>query len=201
MSLSKAEIITLVKTLARQDDLDDDMLADDYADVIEEVAQTEKTPLVAAEMFDIVLGTSTYDYDASAVRVLYVFVDDTLLRPADIIDLETYNVAWRALSGTPYSVTEAEITSRTLRLIPIPNFDSDPLVPTHGEPFGEDYPANIGVQIFAAKRDTDIPDWLALFVAMRMLANIYGRPSAYKDAAFSSSCDDLAKTLWKAAGL
>ena len=198
MPMTKAEILTLVNDLARQT-LDPDTLDIYYDDVLNEIGSSSSHPLVAIELFDIISGDHTYDYDASAVKLLAVFAGTKTLLSASTMDLEAYNEDWRTLTGTPIAFNEGERTAREIALVPIPDADSDPILGP--SPFGEDYPDNIGVQLYSTRRDVSIPDWLALFICLRILAKDYAHPSDYQDKVFSDFCEKGAEILWKAAGL
>jgi len=197
--MTKVEILALVKELARQPDLDADTLDIYYDDIIEDIAKSPSHPLVSIELFNILSGTFNYLYDASAVKLLAVFAGTRQLLPASTTDMGAYDKDWRNLTGSPFAFTEGERTAREIALIPIPDNDSTPILGP--SPFGEDYPDYIGVQLYAIKRDDNIPDWIALFVCMKILAKEYGHPSSYQDKVFSDYCDKLAEILWRAAGL
>jgi len=197
--MTKAEILALAKTISRQPDLDDDTIDIYYDDVIDEIGQTSIPPLVAIELFAITSGTVEYTYDTSAVKLLAVFAGTRQLLPASTMDMEAYNDEWRTLSGTPIAFNEGERTAREFALVPIPDASSDPLLGP--EPFGDDYPDDTGVQLYSVTRDVEIPDWIALFVCIRILAKDFARPSVYQDTVFSEFCFKLSEILWKAAGL
>jgi len=198
--MNKASVIAYAKQLARCSDLDDDTLDIYYDDVMETIAKDANAPFMDAAQFTITSGTATYDYASDALVLHAVFVHDKILAPARVSDLEAYNDAWRSLSDTPYAMTEDELTARTFMLIPNPDTTSDSLIPVHGEPFGEDYPDNIGVQLYAESPD-DLPDWVSTCVALRILALDFARPSEYQDVAFAEACTKLAEVFWKGTGL
>jgi len=196
--MTKAEILDLVNALARQT-LNPDTLAIYYDDILAEIGRSPKPPLVEIELFDITAGDHTYNYDASAIKLLAVFAGTKQLLAASTMDMEAYDDDWRNLTGTPLAYNEGERTAREIALIPIPDADSAPIFGPL--PFGANYPLRIGVQLYSVRRDIKIPDWIALFICMRILSEEYAHPSDYQNIKFSGFCDKLASTLWKAAGL
>ena len=177
----------------------EEMSIEEIIDAIEEMGKSAAAPLVAIELFDITALDHTYDYDASAVKLIAVFAGTRQLMEATTMDLEAYDDEWRTRTGTPVAINEGERTAREFALVPIPDTGSDPII----GPFflGEDYPDNTGAQLYTARRDVDIPDWVALFICVRILFKEYARPSPHQDITFADYAKKLAEILWKAAGL
>ncbi len=198
--MTKLEILSLIQDLAVQT-LPADPVAAFFDESLDALGKRARPPLISAELFPVVAGTADYAFDADAIRLHAVFIGGKQLSSSRVGDLEAYDKAWRTLTGAPYFFTTEQVNNRTLTLVPNPTTASDPFIFTHGAPFGEDFPANAGVQIFSHRRDTDFPDWIALFLAIDVMAQEYARPSAHQDVAFSEICAKVADVLYRLGGL
>ena len=128
-----------------------------------------------------VLPIANYTYPNAAIAIIYALMHDSLLSPVSEKDLEAYAKTWQIATGTPICFTQDDLTARTYRLFPAPDFSSGALIPTHGEPFGEDYPENPLVLIYTDERTEDIPEFNALPHCCIALAKEFSRPSDHID--------------------
>jgi len=62
-------------------------------------------------------------------------------------------------------------------------------------------PDNSCALIYSVRRDTDIPDWLALHISLRMLAKEFDRPSDHQDKDFAQACVGVANVFSIIGGL
>ncbi len=198
--MTKAEILALVASLAIQP-LDADPLDVYFGESLEDMGKRSKPPLVGTQLFDVTAGTADYTLSSDAVRMLAVFIGGVQLSAATIGDLEAYSAVWRTLTGTPFAYTTEHVNARTFTLVPNPTVTSDALIPTHGAPYGEDFPANGGCQVFSQTRETDLPDWIALCLAIDILSREYARPSLHQDTAFSALCARVSDLLYRLGGM
>jgi hypothetical protein len=125
---------------------------------------------------------------------------DELLSQSSEIDLEAYSKEWRTDSGDPLAYTQDIITARSYRLYPEPDFTSDPLIPIHGQPWGEDFPDDSLVLIYSDNREAHIPEFYSLPIAFDTLFREFSYPSDHEDQEFSTICQELSKLLYAFAG-
>lgn len=202
--MNKAEIIALAQSLAIQA-LPADALSVFFDEVVEDVGKRRSPPLTGSELFAITASQPTYAFAASAVRLLAVFTHGTQLSAALVTDLEAYSATWRTDLAValqqPFAYTTEQVAARYFTLCPQPGDSSSPFIFTHGAPYGEDFPANAGVQVFSQKREDDLPDWIALHIAVNVLEREYARPSAHQDTAYAEVCKRVADLLYRLGGM
>jgi hypothetical protein len=124
-----------------------------------------------------------------------------MLSFSELKDLEAYDDDWRTLSGNPWAYTTDEPTARSFDLVPTPDVDSSDFSFPNGAPFGEDFPTNAGTIIYSERRTTDLPEWIGVYIAFKILEREFARPSAHQDLKFSGTCAEFAEILWKFGGL
>lgn len=90
---------------------------------------------------------------------------------------------------------------RAFQLIPIPDTDSGDFSFPNAAPFGEDYPTGAGVMVYTDQRTTDLPEWISIYIAFRVLTKEFARPSDHQHTDFSEACAEFAEVLWQLAGL
>jgi hypothetical protein len=179
--MTKAEITTLVNDISRNL-ADASSISEYYDETIEELAKIPDPPIVAIEAVTITSGTSEYDYPTNAIELLHVFHGAYQLTKTTNRILETYNKTWRDDAGVPKAWKIDHETSRKFQLYPIPNVTSSAFIPPALEPFGEDFPTNMGAVIYSDQRETDISDMLGIYIAFRILYKEFMRPSGHQDS-------------------
>ena len=178
--MTKNEVLTLVQDIAR-DQAEDDTISKYYDEAIAELGKMPDPVLVERALFTVTAGTQTYPYPAAAVELLYLFRDtDPLLKTATF-GLEQRSKAWRNASGTPVAYRTDRETADTFILYPIPDTTSTALGIGATEPFGDDFPDDMGAAIYSDSRETDISDMIGLYVAFRVLYKEFHRPSNHQD--------------------
>jgi hypothetical protein len=198
--MTRDEIITLAGNFAMSLQ-DADTLDIFMDDIFENNAALPQPHFVKAEMFFLTSGTDTYSFDDEMLRIVYAIMFDELLSPADEAALDAYAATWQAATGTPVAITQDSITARQYRLYPTPDFDSSPLIPAHGAPWGEDFPDDVLVLIYADDRETDIPTPYAIPLALDATAREFAYPSPHTDIAFAATCSAVAELIYRLIGV
>lgn len=202
--MTKAEIITLCETLCG--DVADAATLDVYYDeVVEDLASRRTYPVVDIELTstDDFYGGNSVNFPDNAIGIIAAFFNDRHLSFATKEDIGAYDADWdkATVTGTPVAYTQSGVDSRRYKIYPKPSSDSDAFIFSHGQPFGEDYPANAAVTLFTSKRTTNIEDHIALCIAFKTLAREFAYPSDHRDADFAAVCDRVGEMLWSYAGL
>ncbi len=198
--MNKADIIGVAEDLGRFD-INADTIDEYLGVVLSEVCRRFGAPLMALELFEVRNDVSDYSTPDNAARIVAIFHNDRMLSASTRGELEAYDDAWRALSGDPWAFMVSEQSVRRFRMVPQPDSDSGDFSFITGTPLGTDFPTNAGSVIYTDLRITDIPDWLVLHVAFKILELEFGRPSRHQDIAFAKACAEFAEILWKLAGL
>ena len=178
--MTKNEVLTLIQDIAR-DQAEDDTISKYYDEAIVELGKMQDPVLVERALFTVTAGTATYDYPAAAIELLYVFRDTDPLLKTTKFALESRSKAWRGDSGTPVAYKTSHEDGDTFRLYPNPDTTSTALGIGATEPFGDDFPANMGAVIYSDSRETGISDMIGLYVAFRVLYKEFHRPSNHQD--------------------
>lgn len=198
--MTRDQIISLATELAHS--LHDADTLDTYTnDIFHELAMLPSPQMTEAFLGSVTSGTATYSFESDMLRIVYAIMHDELLSPVVEADLEAYSATWTTASGTPTQFTQDMLTARTYLLYPIPNFTSSPLIPTHGEPFGEDYPANSLVLIYADDRETDISSIYALPIAFDALSREFTYPSDHTDLNFAGLSLAISQLFYQLLGV
>jgi len=101
---------------------------------------------------------------------------------------------WRDDEADPVAYKTNHETAREVRFYPIPGTTSGAFIPPLAQPLGEDMPADMVSVIYSDNRDTDIPDFIAMYIAFQVLYREFIRPSDHQDV-------DWATMLKKIAGI
>lgn len=182
--MTRAEILTLSQSLCFSK-ADADALAAYIDASLRDEALVDKPFSIKAEIVDLTSGTANYSFESDMIKVISMFYNGNLLSETDSRGLSAYNQTWPGDSGDPVAFTQDEITAHTYTLYPNPDTTSDPLIPVHGEPFGEDFPDNSLTLIYADKRDSDICELYGLPIAFDILNREFSRPSTHTDNAIA----------------
>ena len=178
--MTKNEVLTLVQDVAR-DQAEDDTISKYYDEAIVELGKMPEPVLVERALFEVSDGVSVYDYPTAAVELLHVFQGTNPLFKTTKAALESRSKAWRGDSGTPVAYRTDFDDAETFLLYPNPATDSTALALGATEPFGADFPANMGAAIYSDSRETGISDMIGLYVAFRVLYKEFHRPSDHQD--------------------
>ena len=178
--MTKNEVLALVQDIAR-DQAEDDTISKYYDEAIVELGKMPNPVLVERALFTVTSGTATYTYPTAAIELLHMFRDTDPIYKASRLELEQRSKTWREASGTPVVYNTDNETSGTFRLYPKPDTTSTALGIGATEPFGDDFPANMGAVIYSDSRETGISDMIGLYVAFRVLYKEFHRPSNHQD--------------------
>lgn len=191
--MSKATVLGLAQLLAnaQADATNLDQLYDDMTQDVAQAAlfnQVVSTPATA--------GTGTYDFEAlvGLSELLGLFYDDDMLSQLSLRELEATSPDWRAATGRPVGYTREDLSHNVIRLYPVPVTTGDAVIPVHGAPFGLDYPRDT-LAVLGSFPRRDMPAWLDLPLALKLLAKEYARDSPHIDLAFSEACGQLGTML------
>lgn len=196
---AKADIITICETLA-VDLQSDDTLSRFFDDTIEQLGFLPSPPFFETALVSLTSGTGTYDYESDALAIYYAIMDDTLISIVGEEDIEAYSKLWRTAIGTPIALTQDEL-KRQYTLYPEPDFNSGALVPSHGEPYGEDYPDNQLFLIYSKNRTADFQEQFSIPLALLSLSKEFNTSSNHQDREFSENCKAFAAFILKMIGI
>lgn len=150
--------------------------------------------LVSVTLLEHDAENPLYDAPEAALELLAVIYDDRQLSHMPTGAIESVQVNWRDLRGSPLAfVTETE-GDRRFRLYPVPDTASTPATFSTGIPFGTDYPGYI-LAVIATEARRDLPAWLELPVALELVGREFSRESAHRDTVFAGACAELASRL------
>jgi len=187
-----------IKTLAADLTIisaDTDTLPRFVDDVFNESAFSNNPPFLKAAIKSLTAGTATYDFETDMLRLISAFYDDELLSEVTVDQLNAYSTTWPADSGSPVAITQDEEDSRTYTVYPNPSSTSDPVIPTHGEPYGEDYADNSLVIVYADNRESSILSIFSIPFALEALAREFSYPSSHVDLDFAATCRTISQLL------
>ncbi len=123
-------------------------------------------------------GVVTLAAAGSMVRLLALFYDDTELVRETVRSLQGFDPEWRDRTGIPIAFTPEGESNRTVRFYPKPiSPGTSSSVTTVDQGLG---------QIFTQARTTDIPNYLVMPLALRILAREFERESNHRDVDFAT---------------
>jgi hypothetical protein len=164
-----------------------------YDDLIRILGQSEILTNGAAQT--TTANTRTYETPDEAVDVLAVFAGERHLQATPENALESINKDWRSETGTPRVLTLEDENENSFSLYPTPNTTVTPSA-IFATAFGAGFlPGQISI-LYTEER-TDIPDWLALFVAVAVMEREFTRESDHRDIPTSSAATALAAIIKK----
>jgi len=194
--MTRDEIITIAGLLAK--DLDNADTLDVFMnEVFRDNARKFSPPMVEAKIKSLTSGIAEYAFESDMLRILYLIMEDSLNSPVDEPSLDAYSTTWNTDTGTPTMFTQDDVDARNYLLYPIPDTTSDPLIPIHGEPFGEDWPANSLLLIYADDRESGISSIYSLPFAFDSLSREFIYPSDHTNEDFSVLCGLISQILYK----
>lgn len=190
MSYSKANILTLVGTLALS--LQDSTSSTNFFDVVvERWAEMEMPAFFAQALVELSDGTATYSFAAACLALFHAIMEDASITEAHDEDLDSYSTTWRTDEGTPFAFTQ-DFLARQYTLYPTPNFNSTALAGGATQPLGEDYPEDNLWLIYCERRESAIQDYYAIPLALSIMALEFSHSSDHQDLELSLACSQLA---------
>lgn len=198
--MTRDEIITLASDLGQNIE-NPDTLDTFMNDVFNELAMIADPQIIRPAIVALTSGTATYAFESDMLKLVYAFMFDELLSPSTHDGLNAYSQTWPTESGTPIAVIQDEINARNYTLYPNPDFTSDPLIPIHGEPYGEDLPNDSLILIYADNREDNISDIFSLPTSFDALQREFSYPSDHADFEFAEVCGELARILYTLIGV
>jgi hypothetical protein len=193
MSKTKAQVQTLAKDISRIV-LNTTSLPVYYDDILEELARGGVSPFIAVSQKNVTSGTSIVDLAATEYNPIAFFciVDGTTtythLTKETRKGLEAYSQTWLTDTGDPWAYTE-ELSSdgnvHSIRLYPEPDATN-----------------NSGLVVVSMQdEETNCPDYLAVYIALRILAKEFARPGILQDRETSEAFLAAAKLFWAASSM
>lgn len=201
--MDRTDIKTIAQNLAFSELPSIDTLDRYLSDVFDILGLSAKQPpCVQAALKAFTLGVDGYTFEADILRIIYMLFSNYLMHPVNERELNVYDSTWYNDSNdNPRVYVIADRTARTYTVYPPPAVNSSAYIPTVGEPFGDDYPANNAVIIYSDNRITNIPDIYALPSAFDALAKEFTYPSDHEDTDFAAGCEIVSNLLYALVGL
>lgn len=191
--MAKADVLALVTSFSNGQA--DSTLIDAYYD--NDQSDLARHPwLVGGALVPVTAGTGEFTLDSTMQsKLLGVFYDTRVLDRTTERALEQRNPQWRDEIGTPVAYMTEDEPAQTFRLYPIPNMAGQPFSFIFGEPMGRDFPL-YNVAIFVTEIRTDVPEWMEMALAWRVLAREYGHESNHRDDQFASFAQQLSDVIF-----
>ncbi len=192
--MTRAEVLVILNELAL--DLGDaDSLTIFFDETLRLLALSEEPPWCKAEIKALSSGTNTYAFEDDMLQIIEMIMHDELLSYASEKSLDAYSEDWQADTGTPTDYTTDNVAPRYYRLYPEPDFSSDAIIPTHGQPWGEDWPDDSLALIYADYRESDILDIFALPISFISIAQEFSYPSDHTNLEYATVCKGIVSLL------
>lgn len=190
--MSRVDTLALAALLAGGQ-ADEVVLEREYDLVVTELA--DQPIITQATIVPVVRGEPVVDFPRPAVQLLGLIHDDTWLSLTSVRTLvQTHGAHWRTRTGKPTSYVLDDVSARQVRLYPVPNMTSDPVIATTGAPFGLDFPRNalvflhtVRLPVFA-EEFRDLPPWCDAWIAFSICARLFHYESAVRDPEMAAAC-------------
>jgi hypothetical protein len=178
MVMTRTNVLNLADSLAHSKG-DSDTMTDSFDALLERLARTT-APFVETANYTPTDGTAEYSYPSAAVILLAVFHGAKQLPLTSLSELEAYDADWRdADEGTPVAYSFTERDARKVLLFPTPSTTA----------------SDGGTFLYGEQRTTDIPVFVALYIAFEILAEEFAYPSDHQDKEMAEMCAAMAKVL------
>jgi len=200
MTISRSDILTMSRFLAFFS-LNNSTLATFLDDCFNELGLSPTPRMIKPEIKSLTSGLSYYDFESDMLQIIAAFYNGQQVHFSSVKDLESYAKSWRYSTGSPLAITQDSQSARKYVVYPFPSVTSYPLIPIHGEPYGEDFPANSLTLIYADNRQSGINETYLLPLAFDTLAKEFSYPSDHTDTVFADGCKMAAKLLYGLAGI
>lgn len=188
--MAKADVLALVTSFSNGQA--DSTSASEYYD--QDMSDISRQPwLVGCRLAAVAPRTGEFTLADDEGKLLAVFYDTRLLDRTTERTLEQKNPNWRDEFGTPVAYITEDEPKKTFRVYPIPIVPSAPFSFIFGEPLGRDYPL-YSIAYFVTEIRTDVPEYMEMALAWRVLNREYERESNHRDddfAAFSKQISDV----------
>ena len=198
--MNKTDIIQLVEDIANVP-LDADTIDIYYDDVLDTLGRSSFAPLVDGKLFAITSGTAVYSAPSDKSQILDIFIGSRHLSSSTLFDLEAYDDSWRTLTGSPLFYVMDEQNNDDFQLVPSPTTSSGNFSFPNGLPLGTDFPSGAGYIFYSYRRDSDIPSFLGIYIALHILIREFTRPSDHQDFNFADACLKTTTIFEKALGI
>lgn len=188
----KADVLTLVTTFANGQA--DPTAIDDYYD--QDQSDLSRHPwLVGCHLVAVSANTGEFTLATDTGKLLAVFYDTRLLDRTTERALEQRSANWRDQYGVPVAYMTEDEPAKTYRLYPIPILPSQPFSFITGAPLGGDFPLYSAATFLTEIRE-DVPEWMEMALAWRILAREYGHESNHRDDDFAGFAQQLSDVLF-----
>lgn len=189
----RGNVLALVQLLANNSA--DPALIQSYYDAEVIVLAQDDEWLTQATALSFNENTSVVSLPLTLINILDIFYDDQRMSEMSLRDLQnTYGPEWRNMAGKPEAYTLESQTTKTIEICPVPDATSPAIIPIHGLPLGWDYAPYNGAVIHTETRN-DVPEYLEMPLALRILAREFARESDHMDLALAASAGQLAVLL------
>ena len=195
---NKEDILTLIRFFANSP-LEEDSLSLFFDKHLSDVSMTNDL-LMAFELFTPQAGIAQYTYPERCIRPVTLFYGANELAFVTIRELEHFDLNWRTTTGTPTSWFVEDQNSRKFSLFPIPDSTTTYTGPII-TPLGADYPTTGAAILYAANRNVNIADILAIPLALSTLFHEFSYPSPHENIDFASMSGQLASAFYQLMGV
>lgn len=103
------------------------LISQDFIDTLERFGYLSEPPFIGRVDVNMISGTSTYAYPATALRIWNALMGGYLLGKETETSLNAYNKTWTSDTDIPVVIFE-DMLSRQYSLYPTPNFNSGTLL-------------------------------------------------------------------------
>ena len=189
--MSKASVLTLIQDLSLST-ADATAIERYYRDVVYDLAAGGW--LAQATLVATTAQLGSYSMPDTSVSLLGLFYDDRQLTEEGLRSLEAFDSHWRDIRGVPIVYVVEGETEGSFLLVPTPEIASKDFIFMFGRPFGVEFPEYALAVVHTETRD-DLPAWLELPVAFKVLALEFMRESDHQDKDFAAACGQLAVVL------
>jgi len=187
--MAKADVLQLVADLSNS--LANQTVAGEfYDDVVLEMGMKPNESMVAASLVQVTGGTAQYSYPTSALRLLNVYFDTTVLQISDVNEAAAYDKQWRTTRGEPLAWLVENESRRTVTLVPVPKRTGSTVGAS--TPFSATFPEGNLTTIYTETR-TDVHPWEELYVALVVLERELSRDSDHTDLQLAEAFGKLAE--------
>lgn len=147
-----------------------------------------------AALIPVVAEQAVYTLPDATHDLLAVFYDDTMLSKLTLHEMQMLDPQWRDRIGSPIGYLVDEQSDREIRLYPKPKDASAAFNFPTGMPLGADFPRG-ALTLLSPELRQDLPEWLDLALAYRIVGKEFMRESAHRDPKFAGACAAIADML------
>jgi len=189
--MSKADVLSLITSFSNGQ-ADSTSISEFYDNTQSDLSRHPW--LVGCHLAAVSPNTGEFTLTATEGKLLAVFYDNRLLSRETERSLEQRNPNWRDEFGTPIAYMVEDEPAKTFRTYPVPHLPSKPFSFIYGEPLGRDFPL-YSVAYFVTEMRTDVPAWLEMALAWRVMEREYSRESTHRDDNLAQVAQQLSDML------